>query len=542
MRIRTHYAFLALLSLLVLLVNGLVSAAAQSAAFGPVKVPGTSVIFDPDHVLSESQLESMSANLSGGDLTATPAVRVLAFHAAPGQTVTLSATGAIDCCNGTPHDAPDGYLPDVNIDSLGSISGYAGPGFAPLGVFTNGKPNGAAPVDVDYSGGTKRPSFSPRLNQVFFIGDGLTGSDSGSPQLFRVPDTATELWLGIADSYVDGTGAPSGYGDNTGSFSVKGRLDTCSAPAGPITSKTLATVPGIPDSRTCIGISESVVLTTEKPATWTVTSLTSVAGLASRTEKIDDPTHFPADRGLPSAMCDTSTLSETQRNTTLVCLPAPYVNDTLEVTATFEDGTSASRVFKVLEPDAVIFQRLLWPQNKPTSDYLFTGDTSRYQYGFSAGAFITPGNVSFAYIGISEHDADNPQGRFAPPFNLLFDVKGTKAWLATCDKVAGLKPADSHNTLTTPWVFSTFTKAHEQTFSLVQTGWKYVPDKEWSMWKGQIEELPVNEPDVKTAISASTAAELTVKYSSSPHPDNWLPSSNSAQCEIMIKNQFPLIH
>jgi hypothetical protein len=61
------------------------------------------------------------------------------------------------------------------------------------------------------------------LNQVFFIGDGLTGTGSGSRQTFNVPADATELWLG----YVDGggyEGPPADYGDNVGSLSVTGTL------------------------------------------------------------------------------------------------------------------------------------------------------------------------------------------------------------------------------------------------------------------------------------------------------------------------------
>jgi hypothetical protein len=195
-----------------------------SASFGPASVPGTSVVFDPDNVLSAEELSALSANLSGGDLSATPAVKAIQFHSAPGQRITISASGDIDCCDGTPNTGPDGYLPDVGITSLGSISGYGGPGFALLAVFTDGNPTGAAPPSYDYSGGTAQSAFAPLLNQAFFIGDGLTGADSGNIQSFFVPEGATELWLGIADTYVNGSGPPGGYGDNTGSFVVSGRL------------------------------------------------------------------------------------------------------------------------------------------------------------------------------------------------------------------------------------------------------------------------------------------------------------------------------
>lgn len=203
-----------------------VAASAQSNTFGPITVPGTAVIFDPDSVLMPTQLASLSANLSNGHLSATPAVEAMIFKAAVGRVLTISASGAIDCCNGTPRMGPDGYSPFLNIVPLGSISGYGGPASALVGVFTDGKPTGSAPANASYPGGTGQSSFAPLLNQVFFIGDGLTGTGSGSSQSFLVPSDATQLWLGVADAYVNGSGPPSGYGDNTGSFVVSGAVST----------------------------------------------------------------------------------------------------------------------------------------------------------------------------------------------------------------------------------------------------------------------------------------------------------------------------
>ena len=195
-----------------------------SASFSELTVSGTAVVFDPDSVLTPSELASLSVNYTGGTLSATPAVKALSFAASAGQTISISASGLINCCNSTPNSPPDGYLPDVDIASLGSISGYGGPGFALLAVFTNGSPTGPAPASYDYSGGTGASSFAPVLNQVFYLGDGLTGTGSGSVQSFVVPGDATELWLGVADTLEYGLGSPSGYGDNTGSFTVSGAL------------------------------------------------------------------------------------------------------------------------------------------------------------------------------------------------------------------------------------------------------------------------------------------------------------------------------
>jgi len=52
------------------------------------------------------------------------------------------------------------------------------------------------------------------IGQVFFIGDGLTGTGMGSVQVFGVPPTATHLYLGFVDSC--GGGVPGCYSDNEG--------------------------------------------------------------------------------------------------------------------------------------------------------------------------------------------------------------------------------------------------------------------------------------------------------------------------------------
>ncbi len=190
--------------------------------FGPLSVPGTSVIFDPDHVLSHHQLAKLGSN---GSLGATPAVQALTFNAEANQTFTFSASGLIGCC-GTANIGPDGYRENSNIDKLKSISGFRAPRAVPLvGVFTDGKPKGAAPPDYNYKKGVGQLTFSPRLNQVFFIGDGLTGTGKGSTQTFNVPPTATELWLGFADAG-GFHGPPGDYGDNPGSLTVSGTLST----------------------------------------------------------------------------------------------------------------------------------------------------------------------------------------------------------------------------------------------------------------------------------------------------------------------------
>jgi hypothetical protein len=56
-------------------------------------------------------------------------------------------------------------------------------------------------------------SLSPELKQVFFIGDGLTGTGDGAIQDFEIPAGATRLFLGTMDGY--------GWYNNIGSFEVE---------------------------------------------------------------------------------------------------------------------------------------------------------------------------------------------------------------------------------------------------------------------------------------------------------------------------------
>jgi hypothetical protein len=123
----------------------------------------------------------------------------------------------------------DGFNTDIN--SYGGISGLQLIEAASAnrrvmflaGVFLNDtEPSGTAPARLDFSStalGTNFASLSPSLNQAFFIGDGLTGTGSGSTQLFFIPDAATRLFLGFIDG-ADFQGDPTFYSNNDGSFTV----------------------------------------------------------------------------------------------------------------------------------------------------------------------------------------------------------------------------------------------------------------------------------------------------------------------------------
>ena len=134
---------------------------------------------------------------------------------APGGSLTFTTSGsATHYPNETPPltaDGSTGYTYDLTADYGTGISGPTGVHLDGLGgVFLGpNQPSGTAPSQLS---GTDFSSISPGLNQIFFIGDGLTGTGTGSLQRFVVPAGATRLYLGIID---DG-----GYYDNGGAITA----------------------------------------------------------------------------------------------------------------------------------------------------------------------------------------------------------------------------------------------------------------------------------------------------------------------------------
>jgi PEP-CTERM motif len=104
-------------------------------------------------------------------------------------------------------DSPPGDRPN-------GISTYAGPSDALIGVFVGSSTPSGTGIDLgDNPPNKSLLSYSPVVDQVFFIGDGLTGTGSGSIQDFIAPTGATRLFLAVADSV-------GGSNNNVGSLSV----------------------------------------------------------------------------------------------------------------------------------------------------------------------------------------------------------------------------------------------------------------------------------------------------------------------------------
>jgi hypothetical protein len=135
-----------------------------------------------------------------------------------GGVLQFAATGSVGYCTGCTSATPDGdggFYPHLDGAQNGIASGVY-PANALMGVFlTDAQPDGfSAPAALDFSSiGLAFPTLSPELRQPFFIGDGLTGTGTGSVQSFLIPVGATRLFLGTGDGY--------GWYDNVGTLEVE---------------------------------------------------------------------------------------------------------------------------------------------------------------------------------------------------------------------------------------------------------------------------------------------------------------------------------
>jgi hypothetical protein len=193
------------------------SLGANAQTFVSGFIDARSAIFNADPANSVTALNPLMFSLTPGS------GRILTFSSVTGDTKSQGDPGQ-------PYAGPDGqywFTNGVHITSLGSISGViddvGDSQMSLVGVFTADTISGPAPVRQNYTGSVKnQASYTPLLNQTFFIGDGLTGTyvgdaatghGSGVPQLFYVPTGATRLYLGFADAPTF-NGSPGSYMDN----------------------------------------------------------------------------------------------------------------------------------------------------------------------------------------------------------------------------------------------------------------------------------------------------------------------------------------
>jgi hypothetical protein len=162
------------------------------------------------------------------------------FNVTGGTILTFNNVTGSTSVDDNCYAGPDGgcYANQSGFSPDPASGDYNGPADALLGVFLNstaptingsGVPTGFLPgLDYQAAGSEGQSSYSPTLNQIFFIGDGLTGTGTGNFQEFTVPAGATGLYLGVADS----VGASTG---NLGSISgsVNGATSVPEGPALP---------------------------------------------------------------------------------------------------------------------------------------------------------------------------------------------------------------------------------------------------------------------------------------------------------------------
>lgn len=143
----------------------------------------------------------------------------------PGQVIRFPfVAGKWTCVVADPKLGPEGGNcvcgGNTDISGISGISGirHGNRQMFMVGVFlSDQEPADPQPMPQDATGIWDADEFAPALRQVFFIGKGRTTRDF--VQQFRVPNGATRLYLGIADSGCF-VGSPGYYDDNRGQVEV----------------------------------------------------------------------------------------------------------------------------------------------------------------------------------------------------------------------------------------------------------------------------------------------------------------------------------
>lgn len=143
-----------------------------------------------------------------------------------------SVTGSVNFANGLAgytfdedgHNQNNWSTDAFPWDGISGIYATNRIGFLTGCFLAGNEPTDPAPLSILVTN-TDFISVSPQVAQLFFIGDGKTTNEQ--TQLFRIPDEATRLFLGFADSAnILIGGYPGWYDDNIGeivaSFQITG--------------------------------------------------------------------------------------------------------------------------------------------------------------------------------------------------------------------------------------------------------------------------------------------------------------------------------
>jgi hypothetical protein len=176
-----------------------------------INVPGTSDIWLAG--MPNGSVASINDSAPGQSPVLVPGLTL-----APGNILTFGSSGLVANGPALTLVGPDGDptwwishltgvengISDINSQINALIGVFLGPSQPDLS---------SAPTSLDFGLlGINFTSLSPELKQVFFIGDGFTGTGSGTMQNFVVPAGATRLFLGTMDGYE--------WNNNIGSFDV----------------------------------------------------------------------------------------------------------------------------------------------------------------------------------------------------------------------------------------------------------------------------------------------------------------------------------
>lgn len=204
----------------VLALAGCLAGHAASAASGTVNVSAQANIYAAGSA-------STAGFALGGVLPVALAVDAAASFrftsVAAGPSAVGSPTGGATCVFDGPASSGDGNTCVNGYTDVYAANGYSafyfgGKTMPLVGLFVGATPGDTPAVTpTSDTEANALDAFAPRLQQVFFIGDGRT-ADSAL-QTFAVPAGATTLYLGFADAY-GFVGDPGYYDDNYGSLQV----------------------------------------------------------------------------------------------------------------------------------------------------------------------------------------------------------------------------------------------------------------------------------------------------------------------------------
>jgi hypothetical protein len=269
-----------------------------------------------------------------------------------------------------------------NYSPTGPFSGldlvdFQGP---PVGMFLEDTLPASAPPTLRFYVGnssfggvqTNFATLGPQIGQVFFIGDGKTGTGTGAIQAFSVPPTATHLYLGYADSCDYAT--PGCYSDNEGSMTAAFAISACSfqvpnvTPQVQLADRAWATQAGImlswKSGKSINGAIAAAIADNVAPGTTVFASDYANGGVSGCAEldncsiSLDDYTNFLSRLGVTQVdssptVCGLAEHLRAFGPATLVTgTPTPNFVHAVVLTGVTGDGTGSGYAVNVIDSDA----------------------------------------------------------------------------------------------------------------------------------------------------------------------------------------------